>query len=293
MNIDVSGIFSRPVLNIAHRGARSLAPENTLAAARKALECGAHMWELDVGVTKDGDLVVVHDETLERTTNVQEIYPSRSPWRTEDFTLEELRCLDFGAWFTREDPFREFSLGRVSPADGERYLGEPVLTLQDALRFTAEHGWLVNVEIKDLKGSPREKDLVERVVALVELLDLTGQAIISSFNLQYLERVRAANPGIPVGVLTDYHHPRPVELLRSLSAQAYHPRLNAIAPDEISALRDEGFHVMVWVVNDEKDMLDLIAAGASGIFTDYPQRMARVLDEANRTVAPLYQSMGS
>ncbi|GKT10391.1 glycerophosphoryl diester phosphodiesterase [Desulforhabdus sp. TSK] len=277
----MSGIFSRPVLNIAHRGARSLAPENTLAAARKALECGAHMWELDVGVTRDGELVVVHDATLDRTTNVQEIYPFRSPWRTEDFTLEELRRLDFGSWFTREDPFGELSAGRVSPAEGEGYLGEPVLTLQDAFGFTAEHAWLVNVEIKDLKGSPREKGLVEKVVSLIEALHLTGQAIVSSFNLDYLERVRTVSPGMPVGVLTDDHHPRPVELLRSLSAQAYHPRLSTIALDEISALREEGFHVMVWVVNDEIDMRALIAAGASGIFTDYPQRMARVLEEAN------------
>lgn len=281
MSIDVSRIFSRPVLNIAHRGARSLAPENTLAAARKALECGAHMWELDVGVTRDGELVVVHDETLERTTNVQEIYPSRSPWRTEDFTLEELHRLDFGSWFTREDPFGELSAGRVSPADGEGYLGEPVLTLQDALRFTAEHGWLVNVEIKDLKGSPREKGLVEKVVSLIESLHLRGQAIVSSFNLHYLDRVRAVSAETPVGVLTDDHHPRPLDLLRSLCAQAYHPRLNTISPDEISALREEGFHVMVWVVNDKKDMLDLITAGVSGIFTDYPQRMAKVLEKAN------------
>lgn len=277
----MSRIFSRPVLNIAHRGARSLAPENTLTAARKALECGAHMWELDVGVTRDGELVVVHDATLDRTTNVQEIYPSRSPWRTEDFTLEELRRLDFGSWFTREDPFGELSAGRVSVADGEGYLGEPVLTLQDALRFTAEHDWRVNVEIKDLKSSPREKGLVEKVVSLIEALHLTGQAIVSSFNLHYLARVRTVSPGMPVGVLTDDHHPRPLELLRSLRAQAYHPRLSTIALHEISGLREEGFHVMVWVVNDEKDMLDLIAAGASGIFTDYPQRMARVLEEAN------------
>lgn len=239
------------------------------------------MWELDVGVTRDGELVVVHDETLERTTNVQEIYPSRSPWRTEDFTLEELHRLDFGSWFTREDPFGELSAGRVSPADGEGYLGEPVLTLQDALRFTAEHGWLVNVEIKDLKGSPREKGLVEKVVSLIESLHLRGQAIVSSFNLHYLDRVRAVSAETPVGVLTDDHHPRPLDLLRSLRAQAYHPRLNTISPDEISALREEGFHVMVWVVNDKKDMLDLITAGVSGIFTDYPQRMAKVLEKAN------------
>ena len=68
------------MLNIAHRGARSLAPENTLAAARKALGCGADMWELDVGMTADGVLILIHDNTLTRTSNVLEIFPERTPW---------------------------------------------------------------------------------------------------------------------------------------------------------------------------------------------------------------------
>jgi glycerophosphoryl diester phosphodiesterase len=235
------------------------------------------MWELDVGVTSDGELVVVHDETLDRTTNVREVYPSRSPWRTEDFTLGELRRLDFGSWFTREDPFGEIASGFVSLAQGESYCGEPVLTLQDALLFTLEHNWMVNVEIKDLKGSPREIGMVERVVSLIQALHLLDRVIVSSFNHHYLERLRAVSSQMALGVLMDAHHPRPMELLRGLRAQAYHPRLHTISLREIFELRQEGFQVMIWVVNDEKTMRDLIAAGVSGIFTDFPQRLAPLL----------------
>jgi len=73
-------------LNIAHRGARSLAPENTLAAARKALEVGADMWELDVRMTADGALILSHDSSLESTSNVKDVFPDRRPWRIQDLT---------------------------------------------------------------------------------------------------------------------------------------------------------------------------------------------------------------
>ena len=94
-------------LYIAHRGARSLAPENTLAAAEKAVQTGAHGWELDVQMTKDGRLAVIHDKNLDRTSNVSRLnrFADRRPWPTHKFTLEELKSLDFGSWFQETDPF--------------------------------------------------------------------------------------------------------------------------------------------------------------------------------------------
>jgi len=79
------------ILNIAHRGASSLAPENTLSAARKGLEAGADMWELDVQLTADGELIVIHDSTLKRTSNVEDVFPHRRPWQVHEFTLDEIR----------------------------------------------------------------------------------------------------------------------------------------------------------------------------------------------------------
>ena len=103
-------------LVIAHRGARSLAPENTLAAAQAALEMGADLWEFDIEVSRDGELVLLHDETLSRTTDAAARYPDRAPWRAADFTWEEIRALDAGSWFLREDPFGTLASGTV-PAD--------------------------------------------------------------------------------------------------------------------------------------------------------------------------------
>ncbi|HEX32441.1 MAG TPA: glycerophosphodiester phosphodiesterase, partial [Candidatus Acetothermia bacterium] len=111
------------IINIAHAGARSLAPENTIAAARKAQLVGADMWELDVAVTSDGELILFHDDSLARTTNAVEAFPTRAPWTFTTFSLEEIRTLDAGSWFAKTDPFGEIAAGKVSKAELESYHG--------------------------------------------------------------------------------------------------------------------------------------------------------------------------
>jgi glycerophosphoryl diester phosphodiesterase len=260
-------------LNIAHRGARSLAPENTLAAARVALEIGADLWELDVAMTADGELFVVHDDTLERTSNVKAVFPNRAPWSNYLFTLEEVRRLDFGTWFLEKDPFKQIAAGNVSVAEQESFRGEKAPTLREALVFTRDHDWRVNVEIKDLVGTPGDATVVEKVVALVRELDMTDRVLISSFNHAYVERAKKAEPKIATAALVEEADPDPAALLRRLHAQAYNPKLGKIRPEAIGALRDQGVDVYIWTVNDEKAMRELIAARASGIFTDFPQRL--------------------
>ena len=88
----------------AHRGARSIAPENTMAAARTALAAGAGMMEADVRMSRDGKLVVIHDPHLARTSDGPVKFPGRNPWLVHEFTLEELKLLDFGSWFATADP---------------------------------------------------------------------------------------------------------------------------------------------------------------------------------------------
>ena len=112
-----------PTLNIAHRGASSLAPENTLAAARKALDLGADMWELDVQMTADGELVILHDNTLKRTSNVETIFPVRRPWRVHQFNLNEIRQLDFGSWFEEQDPFGQVLFNDIIVKHGLNLFG--------------------------------------------------------------------------------------------------------------------------------------------------------------------------
>ncbi len=264
-------------LNIAHRGARSLAPENTLAAARAALEIGADMWELDVQLTADGEFIVFHDEGLERTSNARAVFPNRRPWLVWQFTLDEIRQLDFGSWFNETDPFGEIAAGHVTRAQQRSYVGEPAPTLRQALEWTRDHDWRVNVELKDLDGRPGEERFVEDVVHLIQDMRMTDRVMISSFNHEYVRRAKIADPAIRAGVLTSRAIDHVAEYVRSLGADAYNPAYAAIDPAQIRPLRDQGIEVYIYTVNDEQEMRDLVEAGASGLFTDFPQRLHEVL----------------
>ncbi len=266
-------------MNIAHRGARSLAPENTIAAARAGHAIGADMWELDVAVTADGELVVLHDNTLLRTSNAPEVFPERAPWAIHTFTLAELRRLDFGSWFNQEDPFGQIAAGVVSAEMQRSYVGEPIPTLRDALVFTLENDWTVNVEIKDATNLPGDKDVVEKVVALIEELGMTAQVLISSFNHSYLVRVKAANTNIVTAALVGRPVEDPVALVQGLGAQGYNPDADWFRPETIPAMRAAGVEVYIWTVNDAEVMRVLTANQATGIISDFPQRVKEVLAE--------------
>ncbi len=264
-------------LNIAHRGACSLAPENTLVAGRKALELGADMWELDVRMTADGELIAIHDSTLERTSDVKEVFPNRRPWRVSDFNLDEIRLLDFGSWFEEQDPFSQIAAGVIAESELVEYVGEPAPSLEEVLEFALKHDWRVNLEIKDLSAIPGQENVVRKVVALVERLGMGNHVLISSFNQSYLKQVRELQRYIPTEILVSKRHPRPDTLLRQLGARAYHPRKTAFSKTDVRMLQGKGFHVHVWKVNDEKTMERMIGAGVSGIFTDYPQLLTTVI----------------
>jgi glycerophosphoryl diester phosphodiesterase len=182
---------NRPkILNIAHRGARSLAPENTLAAARKALQCGADAWECDVALTADGEPVILHDDTLRRTSNASSVYPNRKPWKLQAFTLAELKKLDFGSWFITTDPFKQIKTGQIQPDELQKFVGEPLITLSEALLFTKENNWQINVEIKDLRNTPGNATVVEKVVDIISGLQMEDQVRISSFNHMYIQMTK-------------------------------------------------------------------------------------------------------
>jgi glycerophosphoryl diester phosphodiesterase len=265
-------------LNIAHRGARSLAPENTLASARKGLEIGADMWELDVAMTQDGELVVLHDDTPERTSNVAAIFPDRKSAPVYQFTLAELRKLDFGSWFIQQDPFKQIAAGAVSQAELEKFKGEPIPTLREALAFTRDNHWKVNVEIKSFTGAPPDATIVQKTVAMIGEMGMTGQVIVSSFNHAYIQTVKKLNPAIVTAALVEKADPDPAALLRQTGAQAYNPDVRVISPAAIRPLREQGFDVYIYTVNDPSIMKTLIEAGASGLFTDFPQLLKSVLD---------------
>ena len=270
----VNAIRSRRLI-AAHRGARSLAPENTLAAARVALAAGAGMMEIDVRMSCDGELVLIHDHNLQRTSDAPVKFPDRSPWLVHDFTLDELRTLDFGSWFNDTDPFGQIAEGKISLSELAEYSGEPVVTLEEAILFTIRNDWLLNIEIKDLSGSPGHESIVKKVADLVRSLGAADKVLVSSFNHHYLALVRKFDREIKTGVLADSFQPDPVQLVLELGAFSYNPKFGAVRPWQIRRLKQKGFAVLVWVLNKPWLAGALFSMGADGIFTDFPQRFSR------------------
>lgn len=297
--------MAKPVtLNIAHRGARSLAPENTLAAAKKALEIGADMWELDVGVSADGQLIVMHDDSLSRTTNVEAVFPNRAPWHFTTFTLAEIKQLETTSVFIREDPFEQIAAGVVTADDLAAFQAEPVPTLREALLFTRNHNWRVNVEIKRSPPPMEKFPVAQAVVSLIEALDMFEQVVVSSFIPRYLNQVKTLNPAVDIAVLSRGVLPmsilihwfgvnpdvdicpwqyfsgnNPASFLNLLNSRTYHPYYAMHSPEQIKALQDDGFTVNFWTVNDPTHMKRLIQMGVNGIMTDYPHWLQPLLSD--------------
>jgi glycerophosphoryl diester phosphodiesterase len=266
-------IHSKP-LCIAHRGASSLAPENTLAAAAKALEIGADLWELDVSVTADGQLMVLHDDTLARTTNAPAMFPERSPWWVSTFTLAEIKQLDAGSWFAASDPFGTIAGGVVNPAEAAAFKGQPIPTLEEALLFTRQRQWRVNVEIKPLTPPLENFPVVARVVTLIEALGMVEQVLLSSFSHALMIEAKQLNPHLAVAALLDEEEAWPTPL----SYDALHPYAASVQPENTRRVRQAGLAVNPWTVNDPAEMERLIHAGVTGMFTDFPQVLQQVIE---------------
>ena len=291
------------VFNIAHRGARAFAPENTLAAFVKAQTFGCQMFELDVHRSRDGELIVHHDDRLTRCTDVAVKFPKREPYFVSDFTFAELRSLDAGSWYLRElalpadrrQPFLQ-SLSDaeiaafVSTADRAQYQSGTVKlpTLRETLELAMATGMMVNIEIKTL---PRMyPGLAEDTITLVQAMGMERQVLISSFDHEQLVIVRQLSQVIATGALTSDRIARPAEYLRLIDADAYNPGCyddydslgfgsvtGQLDARGITAVRAAGRGVNVWTCNDPDQMRQLIAAGVTGLITDFPNRVRDVL----------------
>jgi glycerophosphoryl diester phosphodiesterase len=225
---------------IAHRGASGTCPENTLAAFRRAEALGAHMIELDVQLTRDGEVIVLHDDTLDRTTDGRGPVAARS--------LAELRRLDAGGWF------------------GDGFRGERIPTLAEVL---ATARLRVNVELK-AKGGP---DLEACTLAVVQAAGALGRVVFSSFDPESLGRMRALTADAELGVLWTRRGLSPaLALAKRVDARGLHLRKTAASPGGLAAVRDAGLSIRVWTVNEPKEFAHLASWGATGVFTDYPER---------------------
>ena len=269
--------------NIAHRGARSLAPENTLIAARKAYEAGADMWETDVQFTRDRNLVLIHDDTLLRTTDVESVYPNKDSYTVSDFTLDEIKKLDAGSWFVDIDPFEQIEQGKLSPSEIDEIKEAKVPTLHEGLELTRQLDWKVNLEIKPVKNGA--KLIVKRVVGLVEEMNMEDDVVISSFDHSLVKFAGELNPEIATALLVEEPSPNVVQTMRQNGAEALNLAGTALEEERVvlslRKLKAAGdkYTVNVFTVNDQDVLKSLVRSPTvDGIFTDFPGRLTSILE---------------
>jgi glycerophosphoryl diester phosphodiesterase len=226
---------------IAHRGASSYAPENTLAAFDLALHMGVHQIELDVHFSRDGHIVVIHDETVDRTTNGSGLVASK--------TLAELRALDADSWF------------------GARFAGERIPTFGEVL---ARYRGRLHIHT-EIKG--RMERLAQRTADLVREYGMVDQVTITSFQKTRLEEVRAYAPELPTGWLVTEASDEVVAQARALGLTQICPRANTVTPELVRRLHTEGFVVRAWGVADEALMRQVVEAGADGMTVNFPDKL--------------------
>ena len=283
---------SRPLI-LAHRGDSFRGPENTLEAAELGFEAGADGWELDVRLTKDGVPVLLHDESLLRTTDVARRFEGDprevSGFLVGEFTIDEVRSLDAGSWFVnRPSEPRSAegfgSLDRLTEAHRARYESGRVRipTLAEALALTVSFDGLVNVEIK-----PTSSDGTTLVNAVLSEVRSSGEAdrvAISSFGHEIVSKVVALEPEVATGALVvSWHRESVSDLLRAVGADAVHA-----PPFDLNNAKSD-VPVLVYTVNDAGPnglAARLAEAGVSGLFTDDPASLAalcRITPSSTRT----------
>ena len=256
---------------IAHRGARSLAPENTLAAARTAHTVGADMWETDVAVTADDELVLMHDDAMMRTTDVADKFPDRVPAPFSTYTLAEIRSLDAGSWFERDDPFGQIADDAVNSAAVASFASEKVPTVREAFELTLDLDWFVNLE---LKAQPEPKSSFDVVSAVLSVADDVGigpdHLLFSSAQLGWLKTLKQFRPEFEVQAILGLFPHDPIDFGDPFF-DTFNPRITRLEIDEIESAIARGLKVNPYTVNDRETMSRLIEIGVTGLITDFPQ----------------------
>ncbi len=236
-------------LFIAHRGLSAHYPENTLAAFKGAIAAGAHMIELDVCLSKDRQLVVIHDETVDRTTH--------GTGAVKTLTLLQLSRLDAGSWF---DP---------------RFHAERLPTLDQVLNAVKGH-LLVNIEIKpEAFEDQGPADAVERqVLDLVLKKNMRDDILVSSFEWQVLESLRKMDPGIALGLLSDVPADDSLRYwYRRVKGYSWHPDYRVVTQHQVDSLHDLGARVFPYAVDGEIDTRGMLAMGVDGLIVDDSSQM--------------------
>ena len=232
---------------VAHRGAMGCAPENTLASFQKAIDMGATMIELDVHLTKDQEIAVIHDSDLSRTTTGRGL--------AEDMTLAEMRAFDAGI------------------AMGAEFRGEKVPTLQEVIELV-NHQAALNIEIK--AGRNLYPGIVDRILEVISAFGAEDEIVISSFHKAYLREVRQKAQNLEVAVLFEKPAPGIFDEAVREKWQGLHPWYRLIDKEFVDHACRWGLSVRAWTVNRASEMKDLLQWGVNGIITNFPDLLSSV-----------------
>jgi glycerophosphoryl diester phosphodiesterase len=233
--------INAPVI-IAHRGASRQAPENTMAAFKKALELGAGGIELDVHLSRDGHLVVTHDEQVDRTSDGKGL--------VRDKTFSELRELDFGSWFS------------------ESFKKERIPELSEVLELIRDWNGLLNIEIKN--GPIFYPGIEQAVSDEVNRYGAAGRTIVSSFNHYSLVEMKRINPAVKTAPLYMAGLFEPWAYARRIGADAIHPLFYNIVPEVMIGCKKNGIRVNPFTVDQPEYIKAMAMAGVDGIITNVP-----------------------
>ncbi|MNR86828.1 putative glycerophosphoryl diester phosphodiesterase 1 [compost metagenome] len=249
-------------LVIGHRGAGGHAPENTLAAFRLGLSLGADGVECDVHMSQDGQLVVIHDAMVDRTTS--------GKGRVGTMPFEALRQLDAGSWF---DPRFE----------GERLpsLEEVFGVVRKAEWESGKERWLF-VELKH--GDETYPGIEDTLVRAIARSGLSQRIGVISFDHRAIARIQALEPGIRTGVLYDARPVDSVSLAKAAGAGWIGPAVKWVDDAEVSSARRAGLEVFVWTANQEDAMRRVLELGVTAVGSDYPDRLLAM--RANTRFSP-------
>ncbi len=234
------------LLIFAHRGASKIAPENTLVAIQKAIEFGADYSELDVFQTKDGEIVLMHDEDLERTTGKK--------GKIWEYTLAELKNMEVGSWFSAE------------------FNGEPIPTLQEAIAL-ARGRIRLNIEVKI---SDHETDIVRKVIDIVRTENFIKDCMITSFDHDAIHMVKELAPEVFAGFIFDEDYKGDV-FGGNWDALCCNRKLaNRVMAKKA---KRKGKKLFVWTVNEPREMEKILDLGVDGIITDVPDVLREIVDK--------------
>jgi glycerophosphoryl diester phosphodiesterase len=242
-------------VTIAHRGAAGYAPENTMAAFKKAVEMRADYFELDVQMSKDGELVVIHDTTVNRTTNIH----SKEPVKVGNLTAAELKQLDTGSYF------------------GSEFSGERIPAFKEVLdEFAGKIGMVIEIKAPELYPGIEEKiaaALIERNMDKPK----DQKIVIQSFDFNSVKKIRKLLPEVTTAVLTKRKGDLTDSSLNELKSYADYVNTSRrlVTKNSVKKIHSYDMKIMPWTVRTKAQVNPLIKSGVDGIITDYPDYVPR------------------